>query len=1153
MMNTHDEGDGVGREAPGIEEFPGDRPSWERDLDVSTSLDELDSQLAALLADDAEVLARAGTLETHRAGLDPALRARLEAARDCLGVLMRAWPLDRSPIEGLSVASQMSESGSDGDVDSYRDAEETAARQAGSLVREGDALRKIGRFTILGELGHGGFGIVYLAHDPALGRQVALKLPRLETLISHELRRRFLAEARVAARLDHPNIVPIYDVGELGHGPGASGIYIASAYCREGPLSTWIDRQGPSIPPRRIARLMIGLAEGVQYLHDLGIIHRDLKPSNVLLQRLSGGSGSGGSGSSSGPHDEGSGARACDDPEAEFTPRVADFGLARLLEQPVDQTVSGSPIGSPPYMSPEQAQGKIRTLGPATDVYGLGAILYVLLTGKAPFRGETTAETIRQVINEEPVPPRRLRGGLPRDLETICLTCLQKEPTRRYASASALRDDLGRFFRGEPVLARPVSAAEHVVKWARRRPATASLFAALAISIVVGTAAVTWQWRRAVAALDQSRRSEDSLRHQVYLEKLNRAAREWDNGNVGQVRELLEETKPEPGRADLRDFEWFYLDRASHGDESTFDGHSRAVKSIAFGAKGKILASASEDHTIKLWDWTNRRLIRTLETPEHTTTTVASSPDGGRLATGADDGIIRILNVRDGRLIASYRGHSGMVFDIAFSPDGRLLASGGNDGTVRIWDLAAEHYVLAAGQKDAVQAVAFSRDGKTIAAGQGQSIKIFRAADRRMIGEIQVGLAVILDLSFSPDGKTIASAGNDGTIALWDIASLARRPWLPAKLVSRVNALTFSPDGKRLASGGDDQKVTVWDVATGRVIDVYRGHTRPIQSIEYCPTGDRIASGSGDGLIKVWAPEPILRPPLSGAPLRSVSRVRYRPDGTQLASTEWSSEIHLWNLESGELIRTLDGHQDRVWELMFSPDGNTLASAGKDGTVCVWDLVTSKSRRLVGHIGSIRRIAFSPDGTTLVSADDNQAIRLWDVASGRTRRTLVGPAGPILAIAFSQDGTRLMACNNTGVIKIYVGAVGLEIRTLFLQTPQLGSASFDLEIGHLATAGTEQSLDLWDLKTGRLVHALQRRGPIYYDLAFAPGGRRLLSAGADGMLHCWDTTLGKELAVFQGPSTPIRCLSFRPDGKQLATGGGGELTRIWETSDSHSR
>ena len=397
--------------------------------------------------------------------------------------------------------------------------------------------RKIGRFTILRELGQGGFGIVYLARDPTLSRLVALKLPRLEILASPELKRRFLVEAQAAARLDHPNIVPIYDVGELGPDP-SMGLFIASAYCRDGSLSGWIARQHTAIAPRLAARLMLGLAQGVEHLHEQGILHRDLKPSNVLLQRSA----------SPGRSSPRPGLTAEDpvDP-ASIVPRIADFGLARLMDQPADQTQSGHPLGSPPYMSPEQAEGRISAMGPATDIYGLGAILYSLLVGRPPFRAETPALTIRQVIEDEPVAPRKLRPGLPRDLETICLTCLHKSPERRYASAAALREDLNRWLEGQPIHARPVSSSERAFKWARRRPAIAALSVFLFLAVTLGITGVFSQWRRAENALVLSLRNADLFRREAYAAAINLASRDYENGNVGRVRTLLAETLPRAG------------------------------------------------------------------------------------------------------------------------------------------------------------------------------------------------------------------------------------------------------------------------------------------------------------------------------------------------------------------------------------------------------------------------------------------------------------------------------------------------------------------------------------------------------------------------------------------------------------------------------
>ena len=290
----------------------------------------------------------------------------------------------------------------------------------------GEALR-FGRFTILGEVGRGGFGIVYQAHDPLLDRTVALKVPRPELIASPEVRRRFLREARAAAGLDHPNIVPVLDAGPLG-----PVCYIASAYCPGPTLAQWLTEQPGPVPPKQAARLVADLADAVRHAHERGVLHRDIKPSNVILS--SGRSGA-----------------AADSRDGSPTPRLTDFGLAKLAEETTDETRTFAVLGSPPYMAPEQAAGRNAEVGPATDVHALGAILYEILVGRPPFVGEDRSETLRQVIEAEPIAPRTLRPRLPRDLEIITLTCLAKDPARRYGSAAALREDLGRFLDGEPI------------------------------------------------------------------------------------------------------------------------------------------------------------------------------------------------------------------------------------------------------------------------------------------------------------------------------------------------------------------------------------------------------------------------------------------------------------------------------------------------------------------------------------------------------------------------------------------------------------------------------------------------------------------------------------------------------------------------------
>jgi serine/threonine protein kinase/tetratricopeptide (TPR) repeat protein len=417
-------------------------------------------------------------------------------------------------------------------------------------------LTHLGRFEIRRELGRGAFGMVFLAHDPCLGREVALKVPRPDALVTPELRERFFREARATAGLDHPNLVPVYETGEVG-----PICFIASAYCPGVTLAAWLRKRTEPVPVRLAAQLVATLAAAVEYAHRHGVVHRDLKPSNVLLQWRSEPRAP-----SSGPTrldaaPTGPGPR---DAEWDFVPKVTDFGLAKLTpgapattDAAGEPTQSGMIMGTPTYMAPEQASGRSKAVGPAADVYAVGIILYELLVGRAPFQGETVLDTLEQVRSYEPVPPRRWRPKLPRDLETICLKCLQKEPGKRYASAAALADDLRRFLAGMPIQARPVRVWERGVKWAQRRPTAAALVGVTLLALAGGVTGVLWyaQWERDRAKQESAlRREADDQREQAqavlkfFEDHMLAAARpQGQEGGLGEdatIRAAVEAAEP---------------------------------------------------------------------------------------------------------------------------------------------------------------------------------------------------------------------------------------------------------------------------------------------------------------------------------------------------------------------------------------------------------------------------------------------------------------------------------------------------------------------------------------------------------------------------------------------------------------------------------
>ncbi len=1015
-------------------------------------------------------------------------------------------------------------------------------------------------YEILGELGRGAMGVVYKARQAGLNRLVALKMILAGSHAGPDELARFRTEAEAVAALQHPNIVQIYEVGER------DGLPFFSLELVEG--GTLADRlRGTPWPARAAAELVAALARAMHYAHARGVIHRDLKPANILLAAC------GLAGEPAKPQ------------AAEPVPKITDFGLAKQLDNADGRTRTGAIMGTPSYMAPEQASGK-KEIGPACDTYALGAILYDLLTGRPPFKGETLLDTLQLVQSVEPVPVRRLQPRVPRDLETICLKCLEKVPERRYASAGALADDLQRFLDGTPVRARPTPAWERLAKWARRRPAVAALTVLSAVTAAVGFALVTWQWREA----EQARRGEARQRHQaeealgeartsLYFNRIALADREWHAGNARRAEELLDACP-----ADLREWEWHYLKRLCHSELLTVRSPVAGHSAVAYSPDGKYLAVAGQRNTLLLLDAASGKVVRTFRGHGFPVVAVAFSPDGRRLASGslADDQYkdeLRVWDPADGREVFTVPGQHGGVTALAFSPDGARLAigegnlrpSGKTANAVRVLDAATGAAVHTLRSQIAmVNGVAFSPDGRTLVASGSYLLGSLNALARVLAWEADTGKELppfpaghgpgVTGLAFSPDGKYLATAGRDHTARVWDVAT--RRAVLTYYgHETALSGVAFSPDGGQVASAGLDRAVHIWDAATGKRRRTLLGHASAVFGLAYAPDGRRLASCAYSpawelgGELKVWdlTEEQAFRARQAHSGL--LTGLALSADGRRLASTGFDGAVRLWDADT---LGPLWGHglTRGVNKVAFSLDGKLLAARGSDRRLTAWDVATSgKVHKLGGPMPGLWSVAFSPDGRRLAAetggnifAEGEGEITVWDLATEQKVATLRGRS-----VTFSPDGRRL-AFGRRKTVVVHDLETRRDLLALGTHTTEVLVVAFDRDGGRIASGDRDRRVRLWDAATGRPLRELRGHTGSVWGLAFHPGGRRLASAsmetgqGGKGEVILWDLATGHVALTLPGNAA----VAFSGDGARLAAGHGDmyrtSALRIFDTA-----
>ena len=963
-----------------------------------------------------------------------------------------------------------------------------------------------GRYKHVSEYARGGMGRVLLVHDEHLGRDIALK-ELLPSLIGSDsasptpvrgsaaLLSRFLQEARITGQLEHPAIVPVYELGRRSDG----ALYYTMKLVRGRTLSKAIKESATLEGRLKLLPRFVDLCHAIAYAHSRGVIHRDLKPANIMV--------------------------------GEFGETVVlDWGLAKVKgredahadglaetlramnvdENDLAKTAYGAALGTPAYMPPEQARGQLDQIDERSDIYSLGAVLYELLTGSPPYTGKTAHEVLYKVLEEAHEPITKSTPTAPPELVAICERALKRNPAQRYPSAREIAEEIERFQSGALVQAHAYTPAQLLSRFMRRyRPIVAT--AAAAILILAGvTALYVVRLNATNRQLLQSRNTESEARQKAEntvkdLERTNyvssiRLAQANLDRNVALVRSELLATP-----TSLRNWEWGYLYKNFDQSLLTLTGHTNAVSSASFSADGKRIVTASQDFTARIWDADSGNELLTLTGHDQIVNSASFSVDGKRVVTASYDGTAKAWDAETGKELLTLTGHANTVISASFSADGKRIITAAWDGTAKVWDAQTGNELLTlTGHEALFYSASFNTDGTRILTASDKSAKVWDAGTGKEL--LTLTSSFVNSASFSANGKRVVTASMGQTAKVWDAETGEELLTLTGH-AGDVNSASFSADGTRIVTASGDGTARVWDADTGNELRTLTGHTDGIVDAAFSANGEHIVTASSDQTAKVWDADLGMEPLELTDHLAPVSRASFSADATRIVKASSDRIARVWDAVSGKELLALTGHENLVYSASFSADGKRIVTASFDCTAKVWDADSGKElRTLAGHEHAVNSASFSADGKRIVTASFDSTAKVWDADSGKELRTLTGHRSPANSASFSADGNRVV------------------------------------------TASSDKTAKVWDAVSGKELCTLTGHANVVYSASFSTDGKRIVTASRDKTAKVWNADTGKELLTLTGHTDAVYCTWFSTDGKHIVTTSWDRTAKVWDAT-----